>query len=75
MPLAPHQQAIWLTMWARNFSYAGVAFIMIGVLALMGARFMDHQIAVGFLVGVILVFVGDRIIRYIPDPNPKSQVD
>lgn len=69
MRLAPHQQAIWITMWARNFSYAGVAFIMIGVLALMGARFMDHQIAIGFMVGAVLVYVGDRIIRYIPDPE------
>lgn len=56
-------------MWARNFSYAGVAFIMIGFLALMGARFMDHQIAIGFIVGAVLVYVGDRIIRYIPDPD------
>lgn len=69
MPLAPHQQAIWLTMWARNFSYVGVAFIMIGVLDLLGARFMDHQIAVGFVVGAVLVCVGDRIIRHIPDPD------
>jgi hypothetical protein len=56
-------------MWARNFSYAGVAFIMIGVLALMGARFMDHQIVIGFMVGAVLVYLGDRIIRYIPDPD------
>lgn len=69
MRLAPHQQAIWLIMWARNFSYAGVAFILIGVLALMGVRFMDHQIAVGFMVGAVLVYVGDRIIRYVPDPD------
>lgn len=69
MPLAPHQQAIWLTMWARNFSHAGVAFMMIGVLALLGARFMEHQIAIGFLVGVGLVYMGDLIIRYIPDPE------
>lgn len=69
MPLAPHQQAILLTMWARNFSYAGVGFIMIGFLALMGASFMDHQIAIGFMVGAVLVYVGDRIIRYIPDPD------
>lgn len=75
MTLAPHQQAIWLTMWARNFSYTGVAFIMIGVVALMGARFMDNQIAVGFVVGPLLVYVGDRIIRYIPDADPKSRAE
>lgn len=69
MPLAPHQQAIWLTMWARNFSHAGVAFIMIGVLALLGTRFMEHQIAIGFSVGAVLAYLGDRIIRYIPDPG------
>ncbi|QSF53186.1 hypothetical protein [Brevundimonas fontaquae] len=69
MRLAPHQQAIWITMWARNFSYTGVAFVMIGVLALMGARFMDHQVVIGFMVGAVLVYVGDRIIRYIPDPD------
>lgn len=56
-------------MWARNFSYTGVAFVMIGVLALMGARFMDHQVVIGFMVGAVLVYVGDRIIRYIPDPD------
>lgn len=56
-------------MWARNFSHAGVAFIMIGVLALLGARFMEHQIAIGFLVGSVLAYVGDRIIQCIPDPE------
>ena len=37
--------------------------------AAMGARFMDHQIVIGFMVGAVLVYLGDRIIRYIPDPD------
>lgn len=75
MALAPHQQAIWLTMWARNFSYAGVAFITFGILGLMGARFMEHQIAVGFIVGAVLVYLGDRIIRCVPDPNQQRNLE
>lgn len=69
MALTPYQQSIWLVMCARNVGYAGVAFIMIAMLAVMGVRFMDHQIAVGIVAGAALFLVSDRIIRYIPDPN------
>lgn len=69
MSLTPYQQSIWLIMCARNVGYAGVAFVMIAILALMGVRFMDHQILVGLVVGAVLFFLSDRIIRYIPDPE------
>lgn len=73
MALTPYQQSIWLLMWARNIGYAGVAFIMIAVLAPMGVRFMDHQIPVGLVVGAVLFFLSDRIIRYIPDPDSAHE--
>jgi hypothetical protein len=69
MSLTPYQQSIWLVMWARNVGYAGVAFVMIAVLAVMGVRFMDHQILVGLGVGAALFVLSDRIIRFIPDPD------
>ncbi len=74
MALTPHQQSIWLVMWARNLGYAGVTFIMIAILAAMGIRFMDHQILIGLGAGLILIFLSDRLIRYIPDPDhPKEE--
>lgn len=72
MPLKPHQQAIWLVMWARNLSFAGVAFILSAAFAILGFRFMDHQILVGFVVGAALIWAGDRIIRYIPGPAAED---
>ena len=69
MSLTPYQQSIWLIMCARNVGYAGVAFVMIAVLAVMGARFMEHQILVGLGIGALLLFISDRIIRHIPDPE------
>lgn len=72
MSLTPYQQSIWLIMCARNVGYAGVVFVMIAILALMGVRFMDHQILVGLVVGAVLFFLSDRIIRYIPDPESVS---
>lgn len=69
MSLTPYQQSIWLIMCARNVGYAGVAFIMIAALAFMGVRFMEHQVLIGGLVGVALLFISDRIIRHLPDPD------
>lgn len=69
MSLTPYQQSIWLVMWARNFGYAGVAFVMIAVLGAMGVRFIDHQILVGLVVAAALFLLSDRIIRFIPDPD------
>ncbi len=74
MSLTPYQQSIWLVMWARNLGYAGVTFIMIAILPVMGIRFMDHQILIGLGVGLMLFFLSDRLIRYIPDPDrPKEE--
>mgnify|MGYP001627421626 CR=1 FL=1 len=73
MSLTPYQQSIWLVMWARNLGYAGVAFVMIAVLAVMGVRFMDHQILVGLGVGAALFVLSDRIIRFIPDPDGAAE--
>lgn len=69
MSLTPYQQSIWLIMCARNVGYAGVAFVMIAALAVMGARFMEHQILVGLSIGALLLFLSDRIVRCIPDPQ------
>lgn len=73
MSLTPYQQSIWLVMCARNVGYAGVAFLMIAVLAIMGLRFMDHQIAVGLVSAAVLFLLSDRIIRRIPDPGDSSE--
>jgi xanthine/uracil permease len=74
MSLTPYQQSIWLVMWARNLGYAGVTFIMIAILPVMGIRFMDHQVLIGLGVGLMLFFLSDRLIRYIPDPDrPKEE--
>lgn len=67
MSLMPYQQSIWLTMCARNVGHIGVGFFMIAVLAMMGVRFIEHQILVGLTVSGILFFASDRIIRRIPD--------
>ena len=72
MSLTPYQQSIWLVMCARNVGHLGVAFILIGLLPIMGVRFMEHQILVGGLVGCALFFISDRIIRYVPDPNSSE---
>lgn len=69
MSLTPYQQSIWLIMWARNAGYAGVACVMAAALAVMGARFMEHQILVGLSVGALLFFISDRIIRHLPHPE------
>lgn len=73
MSLTPYQQSIWLVMWARNVGYAGVAFMMIAVLAAMGMRFMDHQILVGLGLGTALFVLSDRIIRFIPNPDGAAE--
>lgn len=73
MPMTPYQQSLWLIMCARNVGYAGVAFVMIAFLRVMGVRFMDHQILVGLVVGAVLFFLSDRIIRHIPDLDSRSE--
>ncbi|WP_439472065.1 hypothetical protein [Brevundimonas sp.] len=72
MALTPYQQSIWLIMWARNIGHAGVAFVMIAILGMLGLRFMQHQILTGLVVGLILFFVSDRIIRCLPEPKDSQ---
>jgi NhaP-type Na+/H+ or K+/H+ antiporter len=40
---------------------------MIAILAIMGARFMAHQILIGLVMGAVLILASGRIIRHVPD--------
>lgn len=72
MPLTDHQKTVALVMWARWLTYLAVGFFALALTAALGwARIVPHQIAIGVVGCILLIGLGQRILRYIP-PEPDS---
>jgi len=70
MPLDPHQKSALLIMRARLLSNLGLASFAFGFVPVLGwGRVMEHQILIGLGGAAVLFFLGDWILRYLPDPS------
>lgn len=75
MPLAPHQKSALLIMRARLLSNLGLVSFAFGLVPILGwGRVIEHQILIGLSGGAVLCFLGDWILRYLPDPNAGEWV-
>ncbi|WP_428155298.1 hypothetical protein [Brevundimonas sp.] len=63
--MTPYQNDIWLKMTARLMGNLSVLCLAGAFFAVLGVRFMDHQIKVGVIAGVLLFWVSMRLLRYL----------
>ena len=68
--MTPYQNDIWLQMTARLLGNLSALCLTGSFLAVLGARFMDHQIKVGLIAGVFLFWVSMHLLRYLSPANP-----
>lgn len=65
MPLTPYQNDIWLKMTAKYLNCLAALGFGVAIFAMFGFRFMDHQIKIGLVAGVVLFWIGWWILRYL----------
>ena len=72
MKLTPYQNDIWIKLCANILTQGAGLSWGVAIFGLYGARFMDHQIKVGLLVGLIMFGMSLHILRYL---SPTDNTD
>ena len=70
--MTPYQNDIWLKMTARLLGNLSALCLTAAFFAVLGVRFMDHQIKISLIAGFSLFWVSMHLLRYLSPSEPAN---